>query len=95
MVCMALPSNVDYAFFEQHKFSRIRFVYQCKIPDQQREETLSLCKEVAKVIQEKLPPGWWVMAYGALVNGEGVDVIVVNKLNSASPNLIHSVVLNK
>lgn len=88
-----MPSNIDSGFFERYKFSRIQFVYECNIPDEQRREALRLCKEVAKVIQEKIPSGWWIMAYGPLTNGKGVDVIVVNKLTS--PNSIQSIVLNK
>lgn len=89
---VALPSNID-SVFERYKFHRIRFVYPCNVPEQQREEALALCRQVASVIQPKLPNGWWIMAYGLLVSGKGVDVVAVSRLNELSPHLIHSVVL--
>jgi hypothetical protein len=85
--------NVNPALFERYKFHRIRFVYLFPITQENREDVFTVCKQVSKAIESKLPTGWWVMAYGLLTNGQGVDVIVVNKLNSLAPHLIHSVFL--
>ncbi len=92
MLPVPLPSNID-SVFERYKFHRIRFVYRCDIPEHQSEEAFALCKQVAGIIRSKLPPRWWVMAYGVLPANKGVDVVAVSRLNQLNPSLIHSVVL--